>query len=151
MKKKRILIIFNTGLIVGVIMGVLVWNLLLAAKIDNLYKRNKYLESVSEDYRIKLEKLEQSQPEKELTVKDISVQIDIEDVIDRMILEQAIKQKYESLLGKKINEIDIDLVIEVVDKRIFVTDKNQYQITVDRVILSSTLSLSLSAREMTLD
>lgn len=151
MKKKKILIIFNTGLIVGVIMGVLAWNLLLAAKIDNLYKRNKYLESVSEDYRIKLEKLEQSQPEKELTVKDISVQIDIEDVIDRMILEQAIKQKYESLLGKKINEIDIDLVIEVVDKRIFVTDKNQYQITVDRVILSSTLSLSLSAREMTLD
>lgn len=151
MNKKDVFAVFLTGLVSGIIMGILLWNLLLAAKIDNLYKRNKYLESMVEDYKIKLEKLEQSQPEKELTLKGITVQIDIEDVLEKMVLEQAVKQKYDILLGKKISEIDLELVVQVVDKRIFVTEKHQYQLTVNRVILSSNLSVSLSAREISLD
>ena len=79
---------FLTGLVSGIIMGILLWNLLLAAKIDNLYKHNKYLESMVEDYKIKLEKLEQSQPEKELTLKGITVQIDIEDVLEKWFLNR---------------------------------------------------------------
>ena len=55
----------------------------------------------------------------------------------KMVLQQAVKQKYSVLLGKKTKEIDIDLVIEVVDKRLFRTDKYQYQLHVDRVVLSS--------------
>ena len=68
-----------------------------------------------------------------------------------MVLEQAVKQKYDVLFGKKISEIDLELVVRVVDKRIFVTEKYQYQLTVNRVILSSTLSLYISARELSLD
>jgi len=151
MSKKSIPTMFLTGLILGLITGMLLWNILLSAKIDNLYKRSRYLESIAEDYRIKLEKLEQSQPEKELILKDISVQIDIEDILDKMVLEQAVRQKYDVLLGKKISDIDLDLVIEVVDKRIFVTEKHQYQLSVSRVVLSSTLSINLSAREISLD
>lgn len=151
MSKKSVLLVFVTGLLIGFITGIMLWNLLLASKIDNLYKRNRYLESLAEDYRIKIEKLEQAQPEKELTLKSITVQIDMEDVLEKMILEQAVRQKYDVLLGKKINDIDLDLVVEVVDKRIFVTEKHQYQLTVNRVILSSTLSVNLSARELSLD
>jgi len=151
MIRKGFLPVFFTGLVSGLITGIILWNLLLAIRIDNLYERNKYLEGMVEDYRVKLEKLEQSRPEKEITLKGITVQIDIEDEIEKMVLEQAVKQKYDVLFGKKISEIDLELVVRVVDKRIFVTEKYQYQLTVNRVILSSTLSLYISAMELSLD
>jgi len=145
MKKKSTFAYYISGIVVGIAAGVLLWNLLLSAKIDALYKRNRYLETVIEDYRTKLEKLEQSQQETEQTLKDIIVEINVDDEIEKMILQQAVKQKYRVLLGKKTKEIDIDLVIEVVDNRLFRTDKYQYQLHIDRVALSSKLTLWITA------
>ena len=145
MKILSAFIYYILGILVGIEIGVLLWNLLLAGKIDDLYKRNRYLETMVEDYRTKLEKLEQSQQETEQTLKDIIVEINVDDDIEKMVLQQAVKQKYSVLLGKKTKEIDIDLVIEVVDKRLFRTDKYQYQLHVDRVVLSSELTLWISA------
>lgn len=139
---------FVVGILLGFIAGVVVWNLLLAGKLDELYTRNRFLETTVEDYRTRLEKLEKSQPEKELTLKDVAVEIDLEDELEKMILQQAVKQKYEVLLGKKIDEIDMELVIQVVDKRIFRTNKYQYQLVVDKVALSSSLMLWLSTKEI---
>jgi hypothetical protein len=146
MKKKTALGYHIFGLAVGIAVGALLWNLLLAGKIDALYKRNRYLETMVEDYRTKLEKLEQSQQETEQTLKDVVVEINVDDELEKIVLQQAVKQKYDILLGKKTNQIDIDLVIEVVDNRLFRTDNYQYQLHVDRVALSSKLTLWITAR-----
>jgi cell division protein FtsB len=148
MKKKKLFGLYISGILVGLITGILLWNILLARKIDDLYTRNRYLESSIENYMAKLEKLEKSQPEKVQTVKDIEVEINLEDELERIILQQAVKQKYEILLGRETDEVDLDLVVQVVDKRLFRTDKHQYQLHVDRVALSSTLKLWLSVREI---
>jgi malonyl CoA-acyl carrier protein transacylase len=145
MKKKTALGYHISGLAVGIAVGALLWNLLLAGKIDALYKRNRYLETMVEDYRTKLEKLEQSQQETEQTLKDVVVEINVDDELEKIVLQQAVKQKYDVLLGKKTNQIDIDLVIEVVDNRLFRTDNYQYQLHVDRVALSSKLTLWITA------
>jgi malonyl CoA-acyl carrier protein transacylase len=145
MKKKTALGYHIFGLAVGIAVGALLWNLLLAGKIDALYKRNRYLETMVEDYRTKLEKLEQSQQETEQTLKDVVVEINVDDELEKIVLQQAVKQKYDILLGKKTNQIDIDLVIEVVDNRLFRTDNYQYQLHVDRVALSSKLTLWITA------
>ncbi|NLG88749.1 MAG: hypothetical protein GX494_05950 [Clostridiaceae bacterium] len=145
MNKKTAFKYHISGIIVGIAIGAILWNLLLAGKIDDLYKRNRYLETMVEDYRTKLEKLERSQQETEQTLKDIIVEINIDDDIEKMVLQRAVKQKYSVLLGKKTKEIDIDLVIEVVDKRLFRTDRYQYQLHVDRVVLTSELTLWISA------
>lgn len=151
MKQKKNFSVYLSGFIVGMIAGALLWNLLLAGKVDGLYKRSRYLESSVEDYKTKLEKLEKSQTEleKEPTLKNIVVEIGLEDELERMVLEQAVKQKYDMLLGKKIKEIDLDLVIQVVDNRIFRTDQYQYQLHVDRLTLTSTLVLWISVKEIT--
>ena len=145
MKKKTALGYHISGLAVGIAVGVLLWNLMLAGKIDASYKRNRYLETMVEDYRTKLEKLEQSQQETEQTLKDVVVEINVDDELEKIVLQQAVKQKYDILLGKKTNQIDIDLVIEVVDNRLFRTDNYQYQLHVDRVALSSKLTLWITA------
>jgi malonyl CoA-acyl carrier protein transacylase len=101
MKKKTALGYHIFGLAVGIAVGALLWNLLLAGKIDALYKRNRYLETMVEDYRTKLEKLEQSQQETEQTLKDVVVEINVDDELEKIVLQQAVKQKYDVLLGKK--------------------------------------------------
>ena len=60
----------------------LLWNLLLSAKVDALYKETDILKRVIEDYRTKLEKLEQSQQETEQTLKDIIVEINVDDELE---------------------------------------------------------------------
>lgn len=140
--------IYLSGMLIGLVAGILIWNALLAGKMDALYARNLYLETALEDYRMKLEKAKEAQPEKEQTLKEITVKIQLENELERLILEKAIRQKYEVLLGKKTKDIDLDLVIQVVDKRIFRTDHFQYQLLVERVALSSTLTLWLSVKEI---
>lgn len=145
MKKKTVFKYYISGLAIGIVLGAILWNLLLARRIDDLYKRNRYLETMVEDYQTKLEKLEQSKQETEQTLKDIVVEINVEDELEKIVLQKAVKQKYDVLLGKKTKDIDIDLVIEVVDNRLFRTDSCQYQLRVDRVALSSKLTLWITA------
>ena len=57
-------------------------------KIDALYKRNRYLETMVEDYRTKLEKLEQSQQETEQTLKDVVVEINVDDELEKIVLHR---------------------------------------------------------------
>jgi hypothetical protein len=147
MKKRAGLLIYFTGLLFGMVLGVLLWNILVAGKIDALHKRNMFLETSLEECRTKLEKLMDSQPEKEQTLKDVVVYIELDNELERMILEKTVKQKYDVLLGKRTKEIDLDLVIQVIDKRLFRTDKYQYQLIVDKVALSSSLTLWISVKE----
>lgn len=148
MKQRAGAFSYFSGMLMGLIIGIMIWNMLLAGKIDALYARNLFLETSLEDCKIKLEKAMSAQPEKDQTLREIAVKIQLENELERMILEKAVRQKYEVLIGKKTKEIDLDLVIQVVDKRLFRTDMYQYQLLVERVTLSSTLTIWLSVKEI---
>ena len=50
-------------------------------------------------------------------------------------------------LGKKVNDIDTDLVLEMLDNRIVRMDSIHYKLTVQRIILSDILQLWMKATE----
>jgi hypothetical protein len=84
-----------------------------------------------------------------LEFKDLSnEQIDLIDTIE---IEKAIKEKYASSLGKEIKSLDPDILVQVIDKRILRFDEAEYQLTVNKLVLSDVLKLwvSISVLEVT--
>ncbi|MFA6984570.1 MAG: hypothetical protein WC276_11540, partial [Sedimentibacter sp.] len=63
------------------------------------------------------------------------------DMIDNIEIEKAIKEKYASSLGKEIKSLDADILVQVIDKRILRFDNTEYQLTVNKLVLSDILKL----------
>ena len=148
MKKTKIykfLIIFITGFICGCVLGSTAINALISYRIDAYIERIKYLESDIEEKNIKLEKYQESINHKKFILRSIDLNIKLfkinEEEFDLILVEKSIKEKYKELLGKEVKSIDIDLVAEVIDKRILKVDGKEYQIKVDRILLSDVMKL----------
>jgi hypothetical protein len=147
-KSFKLLIIFITGFICGCVFGSAVINSLISYRIDTYIEKIKYLESDIEEKNIKLEKYQESINNKKFILKSIDLNIKLskisEEEIDLILVEKSIKEKYKELLGKEVKSIDIDMVSEVVDKRILKLDGKEYQIKVDRILLSDVMKLWLT-------
>jgi hypothetical protein len=63
------------------------------------------------------------------------------DLIDNIEIEKAIKEKYASSLGKEVKNLDADILVQVIDKRILRFDEAEYQLTVKKLVLSDVLKL----------
>jgi hypothetical protein len=134
---------FLTGIMVGVMMGTAIMSILAGFRMEYYYRKIKLLESVIEDKEVQLVKLGDSINKHKYILKGIEVFLIYEgDDLDKIALEKYIKEKYRPLLGKRIGDIDTDLVVEVIDKRIFKLDKD-YRLKVSRVILTETLKISV--------
>jgi len=144
-KSYKFLIIFITGFICGFMLGSSAINALISYRIDAYIERIKYLESDIEEKNLKLEKYQESINNKKFILKSIELNIKLskinEEEFDLILVEKSIKEKYKDLLGKEVKSIDIDLVAEVIDKRILKVDGKEYQVKVDRILLSDVLKL----------
>lgn len=130
------------GIIIGIIIGALSLSALVSHRIDDYFKEITYLKSVIEDRDNKLKKLEEAGNSKKYIVKNVEIYLEYEgDEIDKLTLEKAIKEKYNNLIGKQVQDIDIDMVGEIVDKRIMRIDDNSYKLKVDKVLVSEALKL----------
>lgn len=124
-------------------MGTAIMSILAGFRMEYYYRKIKLLESVIEDKEVQLVKLGDSINKHKYILKGIEVFLIYEgDDLDKIALEKYIKEKYRPLLGKRIGDIDTDLVVEVIDKRIFKLDKD-YRLKVSRVILTETLKISV--------
>ncbi len=124
-------------------MGTAIMSILAGFRMEYYYRKIKLLESVIEDKEVQLVKLGDSINKHKYILKGIEVFLIYEgDDLDKIALEKYIKEKYRPLLGKRIGDIDMDLVVEVIDKRIFKLDKD-YRLKVSRVILTETLKISV--------
>ncbi len=151
-KMKKVLypfvICFITGLLWGVIIGAVSVSMLVSSRIDTFYEKIAYLENIITDKEEKLAKLEKSINNANIVLKDIEVALEFIDFsdeqvnqIDNIEIEKAIKEKYRSLLGKEIKGIDADILLQVIDKRILKFNGVEYQITVNKLVLTDILKL----------
>ncbi len=148
-------ICFLTGLIAGMLIGSAILTVIVSYRVDEQYRQITYLENTIQEKDTQLEKLEQSINTQDLILKEIEVSLtftenkdeNIEeeqiDEIDKIDIEKAIKEKYSSILGKEVKNIDPDILIEVIDKRIFKIENREYRLQVHKLILTEILKLSV--------
>lgn len=151
----KFIICFITGLITGALIGIAVLSIIVSYRIDTHYKQISYLENTIQEKNTQLEKLEQSINTQDLILKEIEVDLifienedkNLEkgqiDEIDKIDIEKAIKEKYNSILGKEIKSLDPDILVEVIDKRIFKIENREYRLQVDKLILTEILKFSI--------
>lgn len=142
-KKRSAFVMFlTTGLIAGFLIGIVSVSTLAGYRIDCYYTRIRELESSVEDRNAQLKRLKESINKNKFILRDIEIILNYDgDDIDRITIEKNIKQKYKNLLGKEVRNIDTDIVVEVVDKRIFKIEEREYRLRVDRLVLTEVLKL----------
>lgn len=136
------LLCFLTGIILGTLLGAISINILVSYRVDNFYEKIAYLESVIVDKDDRLEKLEKSINNFNIVVKDIEVILLFEgDEIDNIEISKVIKDKYKLLLGKDLKDIDADLVVQIVDKRIIKLMNANYQLHIQKLIIGEVIKI----------
>lgn len=147
MKKldSRCATILITGLICGFMSGSVAVNSLIGHRIDLFMERIRYLENDIEEKSLKLEKYEDFINNKKFILKSIETNIKLskinEDEFDTITVEKSIREKYKELLGKEVKSIDVDLAAGVIDKRILKIDGREYQLKVDKILLSDVMKI----------
>ena len=141
-------ICFITGLLWGVIIGAVSISVLVSYRMDSFYERIAYLENTIIDKDEKLIKLEKSINNANIVLKDIEIILEFTDLsedqintIDNIQIEKSIKEKFRSSLGKEIKNFDADILLQVIDKRILKFDGAEYQLTVNKLVLTDILKL----------
>ncbi|NLJ58417.1 MAG: hypothetical protein GX339_06195 [Tissierellia bacterium] len=144
----KFFISFITGLLWGTIIGSLSISILVSYRLDKFYEKIAYLENTIVDKEEKLEKLEKSINNANIVLKDVLVILEYInlsseqiDQMDSIEIEKTIKEKYSSSLGKGVKELDPDILVQVVDKRILRFNNVDYQLTVNKLVLSDVLKL----------
>lgn len=142
------IICFITGLLWGVIVGAVSISMLISYRMDSFYERIAYLENTITDKDDKLAALEKSVNNSSVVLKDIEVVLEFADLdadkidqIDNIEIEKTIKEKFRSSLGKEIKSLDADILLQVIDKRILKIDGAEYQLTVNKLVLTDILKL----------
>ncbi|SHK43487.1 hypothetical protein [Tepidibacter formicigenes] len=140
--KFKYILFLLTGIISGYILGVISINTLISYRIDRYYEEITYLNTIIEEKDVRLQKLEEAINNKKFIVKDIEIILLYKgDEIEKLKLKKHIREKYNILLGKEIKSIDIDLVPEIIDKRIMKIENKEYKLTVNKLMLSEMLKL----------
>ena len=137
---------FASGLLWGVIIGSTLTSLIVSYRMDSFYEKMAYQESIIEDMDEKLKKLEKSINNSNIVLKNIEVFLETDggeviNNIDNIEIEKAIKEKFNSSLGKEVKNLDADILMQVIDKRILRFEEAEYQLSVKKLVLSDTLKL----------
>lgn len=141
-------ICFITGLLWGVIIGAISISMLVGMRMDAFYERIAYLENIIIDKDEKLAKLEKSINNKNIVLKDIEVVLEFNNIseeqitqLDNIEIEKSIKEKFRSSLGKEVKGLDAEILQQIIDKRILKFDGTEYQLTVNKLVLTDILKL----------
>jgi hypothetical protein len=140
------LILFSTGLILGIILTLAIATAFLSYRIDEYHQQIEALQTRLAEREIQLQRLSESLDKRKFILKSIEVIVDSTmDENDSSLIQTSIKQKLTTLIGKEIKTIDTELISEIIDKRIMKTDILQYKLRLKRLILSDTLRIWIEA------
>lgn len=139
---------FLLGMATGGLIGVITITVLVSYRLDQSYEEIAALKSVIEEKDERLNKLEESTNKQRFILKEIKIdfifeedEMDKIDEIDEIELEKHIRSKYIKLIGKEVQSMDVDLLGEVIDRRIMTLGNNKYQLFVDKIVLTDILHL----------
>ncbi|MFZ5968334.1 MAG: hypothetical protein ACOYVK_14320 [Bacillota bacterium] len=140
--KWKYFISIMTGIIIGIIIGAFMIIALVSYRVDKYCEEIQKLNAAIEERDERLEKLEQSINSKKLILKDIKiVLIHDGDEIDKITIEKYAEDKYCKLLGREVKTIDVDILEEIIDKRIFKVANKEYRLKVTKIILTDILEI----------
>lgn len=139
---QKFILCFIAGLLTGILIGTAILSIIVSYRMDMHYKKIAYLETTIQDKNSRLEKLEKSINTQNIILKDIEIILIFDgDEMDKIEIEKAIKEKYSTLLGKEVKNIDPDILIEVVDKRILKIEDREYKLHINKLILTEVLKI----------
>lgn len=146
--KLKYFISIMSGIIIGVIIGASIIIALVSYRVDKYYEEIQKLNVAIEERDERLKKLEQSLNNKKLILKDIEIVLIHEgDEIDKITIKKYAKNKYIKLLGREVETIDVDIIEEIIDKRIFKIKNKEYQLKVTKIILTDILKIWIETEE----
>ncbi len=125
-------------------------------RIENYHRKINYLNNIIEDQQVRLEGLENKLSKKKLIVKKIEVEIRFkkkksEDELVAIELEKHIKEKFNNLIGKELDNLDSDILVQVVDNRIMNIENKQYKIKVEKIIIAQNIKFYIEVEEIQSD
>ena len=140
------------GVITGVLVGIAAMSTLVSYRLDMYINEITLLKNTIQDKNARLEKLEESINTTKFILKDIEVVLIMEagenNGVHKIDIEKNIKEKYTSLLGKEVKNIDAEMVAEVIDKRIFKIEDSEYKLRIDKIILTEILRLWVNVEKI---
>ncbi|MCY6356538.1 hypothetical protein [Clostridium sp. ZS2-4] len=144
--KQKYFLFFILGLFIGGMVGIITINLLISYRIDNYIKEIKHLDKVIEEKDFRLKKLEKNIYDKRLLVKNVEIELEYEnekenDDIVKITLEKHIKDKFKCLVGKEVENVDGDILLEIIDRRIMKIEDKEYQLKLKRIMISQVVKL----------
>ncbi len=133
---------FLTGFLIGILTGSATFSILVSYRIEQYHQKIRQLEALNGDKDSRLRKLEESINKSKFILKRIEIFLEYDgDELDKIDLEKSIKEKFNPLLGKEVGNIDVDLVTEVIDKRIMKLKDNEYRLKLKKLILADVLKI----------
>ncbi|NLM73724.1 MAG: hypothetical protein GX184_06850 [Clostridiaceae bacterium] len=141
----RFLITFIAGVITGALIGASLLCVFLSYKIDLFYEKIATLENTIRDKDAKLQNLEKAVNSKNFVLKSIETVLITEentvDEIDKIDIEQVIKEKFLSLIGNEVRNLDADIIMMIIDNRIIRLNDKEFFLQVEKLMLSEKLKL----------
>ena len=143
-------VIFSgTGFVLGILAGIISMNLIVSYKIDEFHKQIHHLESIVDNREVRLKKLEESINHRRYLIKNVKIHLEFEgDNIERLSIENALKDMCNILLGKEVKAIDLDLVVAMIDKRIVHLHGNEYRANVNRLVIAEVIQIWIVVQRM---
>lgn len=136
---KTSMLLFCGGSLLGITLGISFMTNLYAASLEKYSNKISYLESMIEDRENRLEQLEKTINTNKYIIKSVEVTVSSDDILGdatTLLFEKKIKEKYKNLIGQPVKEVDVFLVEEVINNRIFKTDLAEYKVQTEKIILS---------------
>ncbi len=136
---------FITGTVFGFLCGIVLLTILVSYRMDKKSMVIKQMQNTIDDRNTKLEKLEKSLDainNMQYILKDIEILLNYEgNELDKLEVEKVIEDKYKNLIGKEVSSIDVELVSQVIDKRILIFDEKKYKLKVEKLLLSQVMMM----------
>ncbi|PAB60360.1 hypothetical protein CCE28_05545 [Anaeromicrobium sediminis] len=135
------------GIIIGCVIGSSMIIALVSYRIDKYYEEIRKLNIAIEAKDERLKKLEQSINRHKLILKDVEIVLIHEgDEIDKITIEKYAEEKYCKLVGREVKTIDIDIIGEIIDGRIFKVTNKEYKLKVAKMFLSDVLKIWIETK-----
>lgn len=142
--KKKYLIFFVTGCLVGILVSIISFTIFFTHKIEKNYSKIRKMQIVLEEKNKELQRIKTSIKVDKYTVNEIEVKIDFKSKVDEVttyILEKSIKDKFSSLIGREVNSIDVEMLEKVIDNRIMYVENSKFLLKLKRISVSERIKI----------
>lgn len=136
--------------ILGALVGAASLNLILGQHLDTAELEIRKLRSGLADQYEKIALLEKKLAVRQnLIVNEIIVNVNLDNEFEKLEIESTTKKLLKVIKGKDLKELDPNLVINMIDKRVIETPEHKYRLTVKGTLISEKVIMYVDAEEIT--